>query len=242
MHRLGLNFLIVGARFAISPLRGGIVPILVGLLFGPAYALNGGPDQAGDAKPLNYDYVILALSWSPTYCAAKASRAEEPQCQNQANRGFVVHGLWPQANDGARLRCPAGKSDFSKALFERALQVYPDLKLAQSQWQRHGQCFGLAADAYLERTAQARAKLQLPERFRALDKPLSLPPDELSAAFRNANAGLTMQSISVSCRASRVVGVLVCLKSDLSEFAPCPQVAKRTCRATTIELPSVSRP
>lgn len=216
--------------------------MLFGLLSAPAFALNGAPDQAGDAKPLNYDYVILALSWSPTYCAAKASRAEEPQCQNQANRGFVVHGLWPQANDGARLRCPAGKGDFSKALFERALQIYPDLKLAQSQWQRHGQCFGFAPDAYLERSAAALAKLVIPERFRAPGKSVALPPDEVSAAFRNANSGLSPQSISVSCRTSRLVEVLVCLKSDLSGFESCPQVAKRTCRATTIEVPTASRP
>ena len=242
MPRLALPSLISPNMRALWRGIGSVIVATLGIVSAPAFAVTGAADSGSHAKSQNFDYVILALSWSPTYCGANAKRANEQQCQNPANRGFVVHGLWPQANDGARLRCSPDKGEFSKALFERALEIFPDLKLAQSQWQRHGQCFGFAPDAYLERAGAARAKLVIPERFRAIDKPVSLSPDEVSSSFRNSNPGLTSQSLSGSCRASQLVEMLVCRKSDLSGFESCPQVATRTCRATTIELPSASRP
>lgn len=200
-------------------------------------ATNGAGPQAG-GTPQHYDFMILALSWSPTFCASSAKRGDSAQCQNPANRGFVVHGLWPQANDGARLRCGDGKAEFSKALFERALDVFPDLNLAQAQWQRHGQCFGLSPDVYLDRTETARSKLVIPERLRAITQPASLGPEDIRRDFVRANSGLTVDAISVSCRKSTLVEVLICMKSDLSGFEPCPQVAKRSCRAATIGIPA----
>lgn len=191
-----------------------------------------------NGRSQNFDFLILALSWSPTYCASSAKRGETAQCLNPANRGFVVHGLWPQARDGARLRCESNKDEFSKVLFERTLEVFPDLRLAQNQWQRHGHCFGFAADAYLEIVAKAKAKIVIPESLRSVGAPLSLAPDTIRSSFVTANQGLSRDAMSVSCRKSTLVEVLVCLKSDLSGFEPCPQVAKRSCAAAMIGVPA----
>src|SRR5690554_6629487 len=49
-------------------------------------------------KPGEFDYYALVLSWSPTYCADRASNRYERQCDHNAPRpyAFVLHGLWPQ--------------------------------------------------------------------------------------------------------------------------------------------------
>jgi ribonuclease T2 len=198
-------------------------------------------DGPVSGKIQTYDFFILALSWSPTYCASSAKRGETPQCRNPANNGFVVHGLWPQARDGARLRCQSDRSEFSKALFERALEVFPDLRLAQNQWQRHGHCFGYPADAYLELTARAKSKIAIPDNLRSINTALSLDPDVIRSGFIAANSGLARDSISVSCRKSILVEVLLCLKSDLSGFESCPQVTKRSCPAAMISVPAATQ-
>ena len=217
---------------ALIVIFGGLAPV--------AIAASTAPEGSSPQQPQSYDFVILALSWSPSFCASSARRGDSPQCQNPANRGFVLHGLWPQATDGARLRCPANKGQFSKALFERASEIFPDLGLAQSQWQRHGQCFGFAPDAYIEKAAAARGKVIIPEQFRSVKDPVSLPPENIRKSFVSANSGLSPDAFSVSCRKSELVEVLVCLKSDLSGFASCPQVTKRSCRAATIQVPALS--
>jgi ribonuclease T2 len=55
-------------------------------------------------EPGKFDYYVLALSWSPSFCAANAERAParskpDPQCGPRPY-SFVVHGLWPQYERG----------------------------------------------------------------------------------------------------------------------------------------------
>ena len=50
-----------------------------------------------------FDFYVLALSWSPTYCATDA-RPDPEQC-DKAGQGFVVHGLWPQYEQGYPVYC-----------------------------------------------------------------------------------------------------------------------------------------
>jgi ribonuclease T2 len=47
-----------------------------------------------------FDYYVLALSWSPTYCASRAGRRDRQQCGTGRGYAFVVHGLWPQYEKG----------------------------------------------------------------------------------------------------------------------------------------------
>src|SRR5262245_819748 len=49
-----------------------------------------------------FDYYLLALSWSPTYCAERRGTAYDQQCDVRQGRpyAFVLHGLWPQNERG----------------------------------------------------------------------------------------------------------------------------------------------
>ena len=54
--------------------------------------------RADVASRSAFDYWILALSWSPEYCASPAARPGSRQCAQP--REFIVHGLWPQYERG----------------------------------------------------------------------------------------------------------------------------------------------
>ena len=54
-----------------------------------------GPSQSGDKG--NFDYYVMALSWSPSYCESHPD--EDEQCAHKGY-GFVLHGLWPQYDGG----------------------------------------------------------------------------------------------------------------------------------------------
>ena len=49
---------------------------------------------------------MLALSWSPTYCASPAGANDNSQCAPGRRFAFVVHGLWPQYDKGWPQDCP----------------------------------------------------------------------------------------------------------------------------------------
>ena len=50
-----------------------------------------------DAATGDYDYYVMALSWSPSYC--RSHPEDDEQCTRRGF-GFVLHGLWPQYEAG----------------------------------------------------------------------------------------------------------------------------------------------
>src|ERR1043165_7451023 len=73
-------------------------------------------DRRQNGAPGQFDFYVLALSWSPSYCEAARERApaREPdqQCSGRPF-SFVVHGLWPQYEQGFPSFCqvPAPRLD-----------------------------------------------------------------------------------------------------------------------------------
>src|SRR5438046_4354132 len=68
-------------------------------------------------EPGQFDFYVLSLSWSPSFCDAATERsaeraAREPQC-GERPYSFVVHGLWPQYDRGFPEYCqnPAPRLD-----------------------------------------------------------------------------------------------------------------------------------
>src|SRR5258707_1025583 len=54
-------------------------------------------------EPGQFDFYVLALSWSPSYCEAAQERAPDRAPDQQCGGrpfSFVVHGLWPQYERG----------------------------------------------------------------------------------------------------------------------------------------------
>ncbi|MEO0678938.1 MAG: ribonuclease [Pseudomonadota bacterium] len=111
---------------------------------------------------------LLAASWLPAFCEEVGGRREcqalERGALPSAERGFVLHGLWPQP----RSREYCGEAEYLKGLrwsdlprpsVDRAtglevIRVMPGAAsgLHRHQWAKHGSCYGAAggADEYFE--------------------------------------------------------------------------------------------
>jgi ribonuclease T2 len=76
------------------------------LLAGLFGVLDPSSAQERQNEPGKFDFYMLALSWSPSFCADSAERVPagsgqraDPQCGARPH-SFVVHGLWPQYETG----------------------------------------------------------------------------------------------------------------------------------------------
>ena len=73
-------------------------------LLGPAFLAPADAQDRRQNAPGEFDFYVLSLSWSPSFCEAAAERGNTGRSQ-QAQCGerpfsFVVHGLWPQYERG----------------------------------------------------------------------------------------------------------------------------------------------
>jgi len=63
------------------------------------WLISGATAYAGDQAG-KFDYYVLSLSWSPTWCALEGDASGAEQCDPAKDRGWVLHGLWPQYDRG----------------------------------------------------------------------------------------------------------------------------------------------
>jgi len=192
------------------------------------------------AEPGQFDFYVLALSWSPAYCANGGDKRSPEQCQLGAQKGFVVHGLWPQYEKGYPISCLTDRKDLPKSSFEKAASIFPDLKLATYEWRRHGSCSGLDPDLYLDAVATARDRVKVPVSLEPSKAPLASDakpsPSEIEKNFSEANPGLQPSMISVSCRKAVLREVRICFTKDLKEFRTCPEVDRSGCRSDQVSI------
>ncbi len=174
-----------------------------------------------------FDFYLLNLSWSPEFCYSHASA---PECASHAT--FVLHGLWPQNNDGSypeKCSTAAGPSDPSA--FK---DIYPDAGLLEHEWSTHGTCSGLSADDFFNNARTAYRSITIPPALAGLTSQTSMPPDEIVSLFTRANPGLSSGSVAVSCGHNFLTAVEVCLDKALHPIA-CGSI--RSCRANTVRIP-----
>ena len=58
------------------------------------------PAMADGERAGKFDYYVMALSWTPNWCALEGDRKKSDQCDDDTGFGFTLHGLWPQFNVG----------------------------------------------------------------------------------------------------------------------------------------------
>lgn len=205
--------------------------VLLGLIMlaGPAVAQREG-------APGRFDYYVLSLSWSPSYCANAGERADPTQCRRGKPLGFIVHGLWPQYDKGWPEDCQHPAPRVPEATLTGMLDLMPGRGLVLHEWRKHGTCSGLDPDAYFDAVRSAFGKVVVPGQFRALHRPMTTSAREVENAFRVANPGLAPDMIAVGCQRGRVSEVRICMDRSLG-FTSCPAVDRRACRAGTIVMP-----
>ena len=202
-------------------------------LASPALAQKrGGP--AGE-----FDFYVLALSWSAGFCEVEGDAKGREQCAKGKGLGFVVHGLWPQNERGYPVECgPQGRSP-SRAAMDIARDVYPDEGLARYQWRKHGTCAGTSPTEYFSAAKQARQRVVIPAAFTKPSADSTWNPAVIERAFSESNAGLRADMMSVTCRRGILNEVRICLTRDLRNFRTCGEVSRDGCSTREIKAPAV---
>lgn len=183
-----------------------------------------GADQAGD-----FDYYVLSLGWSPTWCALTGDARGDDQCDARHDFGFTLHGLWPQNEIGWPSDCRTAARDPSRRETAAMADVMGSGGLAWHEWKKHGRCSGLTSGDYFALSRRAYESITIPPVLARLDRDVKLPARVVEDAFIEANPKLDRSMITVTCDGGRIDEVRICLTPDLDP-RPCGVDAARDCR------------
>jgi ribonuclease T2 len=186
--------------------------------------------------PGDFDFYLLTLSWSPGFCQTAAASRAGDQCAAGSGLGFVVHGLWPQNQHGYPSDCDSNAGSPSRVALQESDGVYPSESLARYEWRKHGTCTGLSPQAYFASARRARDSIVIPESLKAPASQQSMAPRDILRAFAEANRGLRAEAMAIGCTGGQLADVRICVSKDLRQYVPCPEVARRTCRASRIDV------
>lgn len=187
------------------------------------------PASADGERAGDFDYYVLSLGWSPTWCALTGDARGDDQCDARHDYGFTLHGLWPQYESGWPSFCRTEQRDPTRAETAAMADLTGSSGLAWHEWKKHGRCSGLSAREYFAASRQAFNSTTLPPYFMTLQKDIKLPTALVEDAFIESNPALDRNMITVTCEADRIDEVRICLTKDLEPRA-CGEDAVRDCR------------
>lgn len=204
--------------------------LLMAALCLPGVAQNR--DARGEAG--KFDYYLVALSWSPAYCADQGGERNDPQCAPGRRFAFVLHGLWPQYSNGRWPQFCAEEPGLKDPA--AMLDIMPSPALVRHEWRKHGTCTGLGAEGYFALARKAFESIRIPLKFQAPKKHLLVAPTDVAREFRAANPGLPAEAVSVQCSANYLSEVRICVDKNLK---PIPCQGQRSCKALEVRMPPV---
>jgi ribonuclease T2 len=204
-------------------------------------ALSVAALRAQDARqnqPGEFDFYVLSLSWSPSFCDAAGDRANRQAECGERPYSFVVHGFWPQYEKGFPEYCQQPAPRLDRNIVSSMLDLMPAPRLIFHEWDRHGTCSGLPPRAYFETIRKARAVVKIPPEFLDIKSELTVTPDDVEEAFVKANPGLSPAAMAVGCDNKRLREIRICMSRDLA-FRECAEVERRSCRRDKLVMPPV---
>lgn len=211
--------------------------ILVLIIFAQAAGLSAKEQRRGQ-----FDDFVLALSWSPSYCAGDPGQRDAQQCAPGRRFAFVVHGLWPKFVNGWPESCESRKEMIPQERIDAMLDVMPSKKLIIHEWKKHGACSGLTQADYFGSVRKIFGSLRIPARYLSPQAPVTITPEQLVVDFVKSNRGLTADMLSVQCGTAsdlaRLSELWICVNKTGS-FTACGTTDRWQCRAKTIVMPPV---
>jgi len=199
------------------------------------------PARAADELPApdagDFDFYVLSLSWSPTYCIDAGARADPLQCEAKRPYDFIVHGLWPQLEHGRVEECAGRAAPLDADFVASMLDIMPSPGLIRHEWRAHGQCSGLSAKKYFAAVRQARALVKIPAAFDQPTQDRLTNPQAVERAFITGNKGMDAAGIAVTCSGRRLREVRICLTKSF-DFRTCSGVDRRACVRDEIVAPA----
>lgn len=181
-----------------------------------------------------FDYYVLALSWSPTFCL---THADNEQCSGKGY-GFVLHGLWPQYDRGGWPQFCKGVAPLTEVERDQGRSLFVSGQLMGHEWKKHGTCAGLGGAGYFTQADKALAAVKIPAQLEPPTTPQSLAPKAIVDLFQRANPGLPSNAIAVRCKGPELSEVWVCMTKDLT-FRACDAGVRSQCRSGEVRIPSV---
>lgn len=153
-----------------------------------------GPRKPPTGAPGAFDYYALSMSWSPSFCA---THTDPHQCATGRQFGFVLHGLWPQYQQGYPQSC--SRQRITPALEKKYGPLFASPKLIRHEWPTHGTCSGLTPQQYFDLTAKLKQGLVIPADYRRPSAPVRVSSAAFAQAFMASNPGLAEASVLPFC-------------------------------------------
>jgi ribonuclease T2 len=189
------------------------------------------PSQGG--SPGQFDYYVLTMSWSPTYCLT------HPQDHNQCSGkgyGFVLHGLWPQFDAGNWPEF-CSRDPLSPDARQLGNALFPSPNLVEHEWRRHGTCSGLDAISYFRTADRALGSVHVPKNLEAPRNSLSMTGLQILSAFHEANPSIPGDGMIVACGRGELSEVRICLTRGLAPRA-CGTGMRSSCPVSPVDIPA----
>jgi ribonuclease T2 len=227
--------------FLVRPLIPSLAFVLGAAMLGALVVRPAAAQDQRQNAPGEFDFYVLSLSWSPSFCEQAEERGRESRSQGQCGGrpfSFVVHGLWPQYEHGYPEYCQHPSPRLGREIMTSMLDLMPAPGLIYNEWDKHGTCSGLGERAYFETIRKARAAIKIPPEYLQLSEPKTIAPGDIEDAFVKANPGLTPAAIAVTCNRSRLSEVRICLSKDL-QFRECGEIDRQACRRDQVTMPPV---
>lgn len=217
------------------------------LTMGLALAIASGAEAKRHGQSQNnhragdFDYYVVSLSWSPTYCATVGQREGGAQCNGQRPFAFVLHGLWPQYHRGWPQFCETRSRPWvPENTISAMLDVMPSKKLIIHQYKKHGTCSGLTPEAYFDVSRKLYDSIKIPARYQLPEEPLQVSPGEVVGDFIKANPELKPDMIAVSCGGRRLRELRVCFGRDLKpQTCAGNEDQRKLCPSDKVVMPPV---
>ena len=183
-------------------------------------------DRAGE-----FDYYVVSLSWSANWCALEGDARNSPQCDDDADFGWILHGLWPQYERGYPEYCRTSHSAPSRSDTAAMADIMGTSGLAWHQWRKHGVCTGLSSDDYYALSIEAYSRITRPEVFRTIDRDITVPASVIEEAFLRDNPSMETDQITITCKDGYIQEARICMTRDL-ELRTCGVDVIRDCSMT----------
>jgi ribonuclease T2 len=210
-------------RFAPSLLRFCALTVALAAWCGCASAQNKG-------EPGKFDFYLMNLAWSPEFCNIQGV---SPQCAATlaGRRGFTMHGLWAQNNDGSYpVFC---SEEAGPATPADNLDVTPDLALLDHEWAKHGTCSAVGPQRFFTLERQALHALKIPRVLKQVDQEISMAPTAILTLFQSANPAFPPGSILLSCANDHLTAVEACFSKNLKPLV-CQSL--KSCAAASVKI------
>lgn len=206
-------------------------------------AHNDNNRLSGPSSKQDFDFYVLSLSWSPSFCTLDSRGNDSDQCHFTRRDGFLVHGLWPQNETGYPQDCSVGSNAKQRNYVPRQItnalnDIMPSAGLIRHQWRKHGTCSGLNQHEYFSTLRQAFDKIIIPPSLKNVNSTRRVDPALVEKAFIAANPSMKADGISVTCKKNYLQEVRICMTKSL-QLRSCAAVDRAACRSRSITLPAI---